>query len=114
MNNFIFFYVDTKTAFLSDRHRGIERENINLFIKSIRKYHTESTIIHCTDISTETFKDVDIVHRKEFDLNHLMVGKIKCFSSFPVNKSSIYLDPDMLMMKAIPLKLFEEKADVSY
>ena len=112
MNNFIFFYVDTKTAFLSDRHRGIERENIDLFIKSIRKYHNESTIIHCTDISTETFKDVDIVHREEFDLNHLMVGKIKCFSSFPVNKSSIYLDPDMLVMKAIPLKLFEEKADV--
>ena len=29
-----------------------------------------------------------------------MVGKIKCFSSFPVNKSSIYLDPDMLVMKS--------------
>ena len=112
MSNFIFFYVDIKTDFLSERHRGIERENIDLFIKSIRKYHTTSTIIHCTDISTETFKDVDIVHREEFDLNHLMVGKIKCFSSFPVDKLSIYLDPDMLLMKTIPFKLFEEKADV--
>ena len=112
MSNFIFFYVDIKTDFLSERHRGIERENIDLFIKSIRKYHTTSTIIHCTDISTETFKDVDIVHREEFDLNHLMVGKIKCFSSFPIDKSSIYLDPDMLVMKSIPIKLFEKKAEV--
>ena len=112
MSNFIFFYVDTTTAYLSEIHRGIERENIDLFIKSIRKYHIGSTIIHCTDISTETFKDVDIVHREKFDLNHLMVGKIKCFSSFPIDKSSIYLDPDMLVMKTIPIKLFEEKAEV--
>ena len=41
-----------------------------------------------------------------------MVGKIKCFSIFPVDESSIYLDPDMLLMKSIPFKLFEEKADV--
>ena len=52
--------MDTTTAYLSESHRGIERENIDLFIKSIRKYHIGSTIIHCTDISTETFKDVDI------------------------------------------------------
>ena len=112
MNNFIFFYVDTKSDYLSERHKGLARENIDLFIKSIRKYHKGSSIIHCTDMSTETFKDVDIVHREKFDLNHLMVGKIKCFSSFPINKLSIYLDPDMLMMKTIPIKLFEEKADV--
>ncbi len=112
MNNFIFFYVDTKTDNLSERHRGIERENIDLFIKSIKKYHNESSIIHCTNMSTETFKDVDIVHREEFDLDHLMVGKVKCFSSLPVNKLSVYLDPDMLLMKTIPIKLFEEKADV--
>ena len=60
MINFIFFYVDTKTDYLSERHRGIERENIDLFIKSIKKYHIESTIVHCTDSFTETFKDVDI------------------------------------------------------
>tara|TARA_X000000950_G_scaffold243081_1_gene297897 strand:- start:55 stop:771 length:717 start_codon:yes stop_codon:yes gene_type:complete len=112
LNNFIFFYVDTKTDNLSERHRGIERENIDLFIKSIKKYHNESSIIHCTNMSTETFKDVDIVHREEFDLDHLMVGKVKCFSSLPVNKLSVYLDPDMLLMKTIPIKLFEEKADV--
>ena len=41
MNNFIFFYVDTKTEYSSRRHRGIERENIDLFIKSIRKFLRE-------------------------------------------------------------------------
>ena len=56
MNNFIFFYVDTKTEYSSRRHRGIERENIDLFIKSIRKYHIESKIVHCTDTTTETLK----------------------------------------------------------
>ncbi len=112
MDNFIFFYVDTKTEYSSARHRGIERENIDLFIKSIRKYHIESNIVHCTDTTTETFKDVDIVHREKFDLNHLMFGKVKCFSSFPINKSSIYLDPDMLVMKTVPLKFFEKKAEV--
>ena len=57
--------MDTKTDFtyLKDTE-VLERENIDLFIKSIRKYHTTSTIIHCTDISTETFKDVDIVRGK--------------------------------------------------
>ena len=112
MTNFIFFYVDIKTDFLSERHRGIERENIDLFIKSIKRYHIDSTIIHCTDLFTETFKDVDIIHRENFDLNHLMFGRVKCFASFAINKPSIYLDPDMLVMKSIPLKLFEEKADV--
>ena len=101
--------MDTKKSCLSERHRGIERENIDLFIKSIRKYHIESTIIHCTDIFTETFKDVDIVHRDKFDLNHIMFGRVKCFSSFTINKTSIYLDPDMLVMKTIPVKSFEEK-----
>ena len=71
--------------YLSERHRGIERKNIDLFINSIRKYHIESTIIHCTDIFTETFKDVDIVHREKLDLNYLMFGRVKCFSSFPIN-----------------------------
>ena len=112
MINFIFFYVDTKKSCLSERHRGIERENIDLFIKSIRKYHIESTIIHCTDTFTETFKDVDIVHRDRFDLNYIMFGRVKCFSSFTINKTSIYLDPDMLVMKTIPVKSFEEKAEV--
>ena len=82
--------------YLSESHRGIERENIDLFIKSIRKYHIRVNDYSFTDISTKTFEDVDIVHREKFDLNHLMVGKIKCFSSFAVNKSSIYLDPDMM------------------
>ena len=104
--------MDTKKSCLSERHKGIERENIDLFIKSIRKYHIESTIIHCTDIFTETFKDVDIVHRDRFDLNHIMFGRVKCFSSFTINKTSIYLDPDMLVMKTIPVKSFEEKAEV--
>ena len=104
--------MDTKKSCLSERHRGIERENIDLFIKSIRKYHIESTIIHCTDIFTESFKDVDIVHRDRFDLNHIMFGRVKCFSSFKINKTSIYLDPDMLVMKTIPVKSFEEKAEV--
>ena len=112
MTNFIFFYVDIKTDFLSERHRGIERENIDLFIKSIKRHHIDSTIIHCTDLFTETFKDVDIIHRENFDLNHLMFGRVKCFASFAINKSSIYLDPDMLVMKSIPIKLFEEKAEV--
>jgi len=112
VTNFIFFYVDIKTDFLSERHRGIERENIDLFIKSIKRYHIDSTIIHCTDLFTETFKDVDIIHRENFNLNHLMLGRVKCFASFPINNSSIYLDPDMLVMKTIPIKLFEEKAEV--
>ncbi len=112
MTNFIFFYVDIKADFLSERHRGIERENIDLFIKSIKRYHIDSTIIHCTDLFTETFKDVDIIHRENFDLNHLMFGRVKCFASFAINKPSIYLDPDMLVMKTIPIKLFEEKAEV--
>ena len=34
----------------------------------------------------------------------------KCFSSFTINKTSIYLDPDMLVMKTIP-KSFEEEGD---
>ena len=49
MTNFIFFYVDIKTDFLSERHRGIERENIDLFIKSINKKSFTKNVNHILD-----------------------------------------------------------------
>ncbi len=41
-----------------------------------------------------------------------MYGKIKSFSTLKIDKTTIYLDPDMLVMKSIPIKRFANKADV--
>ena len=111
-NNFVFFYVDTDTDYKSNIHKSIERGNIELFIKSIKKYHPDSCVIHCTNYITKSFKNSDKVHREDFDLNDIMVGKIKCFSSLKIETTSVYLDPDMLIMKTIPIKQIENKADV--
>ncbi|MDC3156827.1 hypothetical protein OA855_03405 [Pelagibacteraceae bacterium] len=110
--NFIFFYIDTNKEELSNQHAKIERESIVYFIKSIKKYHPESKVIHCTDLLTKSFEQVDIIHRTEFDRNYLMLGKIKSFSTFKIEKTSVYLDPDMLLMKIMPIDKFKEKADV--
>lgn len=110
--NFVFFYIDTETNELSNKHRSLEREDLIYFIKSIKKYHPESKIIHCTDINTKSFEGVDFVHRVKFDTNFLMYGKIKSFSTLKIDRTSIYLDPDMLVMKTIPIDSIENKADV--
>ena len=110
--NFIFFYIETKLKELSNQHSAIERESISYFINSIKKYHPESTIIHCTDFLTKSFTGVDQIHRTEFDRNYLMYGKIKSFSTLKISKTSVYLDPDMLLMKSIPINKFAEKAEV--
>ena len=110
--NFIFFYIDTKTNELSDKHSSIEREGIKYFINSIKKYHPLSTITHCTDLQTKSFDGVDNIHRTEFDTNFLMYGKIKSFSTLEIKRTSIYLDPDMLIMRSIPISKIEKKADV--
>ena len=41
-----------------------------------------------------------------------MYGKIKSFSTLKIDRTSIYLDPDMLVMKTIPIDSIENKADV--
>ena len=110
--NFIFFYIDTRTDELSNKHSSIERESIEYFISSIKKYHPRSTVIHCTDLLTKSFDSVDSIHRTKFDTNLLMYGKIKSFSTLEINRTSIYLDPDMLIMRNIPLSTIEKKADV--
>ena len=110
--NFIFFHIDTKREELSNKHANIERESIVYFINSIKKYHPNSRIIHCTDFITESFKEVNQTHRTDFDRNYLMYGKIKSFSTLKINKTSIYLDPDMLLMRNIPINKFEERAEV--
>ena len=110
--NFIFFHIDTKSGELSDLHANIERESIVYFINSIKKYHPNSRIIHCTDLITKSFKEVDQTHRTDFDRNYLMYGKIKSFSTLKIYKTSVYLDPDMLLMRAIPINEFEERAEV--
>ena len=110
--NFIFFYTDTKTSELSSKHSSIERESIEYFISSIKKYHPQSSIIHCTDLLTKSFDGIDSVHRTKFDTNFLMYGKIKLFSTLEINKTSVYLDPDMLIMRNIPISTIEKKADV--
>ena len=110
--NFAFFYIDTEANKLSNKHKSLERDDIIYFIKSIKKYHPESKIIHCTDLYTNSFSGVDLIHREKFDTNFLMYGKIKSFSALKINKTTIYLDPDMLVMKNIPIKSIEDKADV--
>ena len=110
--DFVFFYIDTETNELSNKHKSLDREDIIYFIKSIKKYHPESKIIHCTDLFTKSFNDVDLVHRVKFDTNFLMYGKIKSFSTLKINKTTVYLDPDMLVMKKIPISSIEDKADV--
>ena len=110
--NFIFFYVDTIKGNSSDNHKSMEREDIQLFINSIKKHHPKDRVIHCTDNLTDTFENIDKTHRERFNMDELMVGKIKCFSRFRIKTTSIYLDPDILIMKAIPIKHIEDKADV--
>ncbi len=110
--NFVFFYIDTVTKELSNKHKSLDREDITYFIKSIKKHHPESKIIHCTDLLTKSFIDVDLVHRVKFDNNFLMYGKIKSFSTFKIDRTTVYLDPDMLLMKNIPISSIEKKADV--
>ncbi len=110
--NFVFFYIDTKNDKLSNKHKSIEREDVIYFINSIKKYHPQSKIIHCTDIITKSFDGVDVVHRVKFDTNFLMYGKIKSFSTLKIDRTSIYLDPDMLIMKTVPIDSIENKADV--
>ena len=67
--DFVFFYIDTETNELSNKHKSLDRDDIIYFIKSIKKYHPESKIIHCTDLFTKSFSDVDLVHRVKFDTN---------------------------------------------
>lgn len=110
--NFVFFHIDTNKDDLSNKHRSISREDILYFIKSIKKYHPKSKIIHCTDLRTEAFNSVDTTHRTKFDTNFLMYGKIKSFATLKIDTTSIYLDPDMLVMKSIPITRIEDKADV--
>ena len=110
--DFVFFYIDTETNELSNKHKSLDRDDIIYFIKSIKKYHPESKIIHCTDLFTKSFSDVDLVHRVKFDTNFLMYGKIKSFSTLKIDKTTVYLDPDMLVMKNIPISSIEDKADV--
>jgi len=110
--NFIFFHIDTKGEDLSNKHKSITRDDILYFIKSIKKHHPKSKIIHCTDMETKSFNIVDFTHRTEFDTNFLMYGKIKSFSTLQIDRTSIYLDPDMLVMKNIPVSSIEDKADV--
>ena len=43
--NFVFFYIDTETNELSNKHKSLERKDIIYFIKSIKKHHPESRII---------------------------------------------------------------------
>ena len=110
--NFIFFCVDTFRPEISNQYIKIERESIGYFIDSIKKYHPQCSITHCTDLLTKSFHGVDNVHRTQFDPNYLMYGKIKSFSTLKINKTSIYLDPDMLIMKNIPIDKFIDRADV--
>ena len=110
--NFVFFYIDTETNELSNKHKSLEREDLIYFIKSIKKYHPESKIIHCTDLITKSFDDVDFIHRVKFDRNFLIHGRVKSYSTLKINRTSIYLDPDMLVMKNIPINSIEDKADV--
>tara|TARA_B100001250_G_scaffold384276_1_gene378946 strand:+ start:1008 stop:1742 length:735 start_codon:yes stop_codon:yes gene_type:complete len=112
LKNFVFFYMNkaiSSHSFVIHEH---EEENLNYFISSIKKFHPESNIFQCTDLSSPKVKGVDEVFRFNIDQNRIMEGRIFAYSKLNLNEKSIYLDTDMLIIKKIPFELFVDKADV--
>ena len=98
MNNidFVFFHVGDITQ-------------PQLLTLSIKKFNPESKIYFITDLSTKDIEGVTKTVRLDLDSENLMISRLEGFSKLELNKPAVYIDTDVLVVRPIPISLFEEK-----
>mgnify|MGYP001241938364 CR=1 FL=1 len=98
MNNidFVFFHVGDITQ-------------PQLLTLSIKKFNPESKIYFITDLSTKDIEGVTKTVRLDLDSENLMISRLEGFSKLELNKPAVYIDTDVLVVKPIPISLFEGK-----
>ena len=98
MNNidFVFFHVGDITQ-------------PQLLTSSIKKFNPESKIYFITDLSTKDIEGVTKTVRLDLDSENLMISRLEGFSKLELNKPAVYIDTDVLVVKPIPISLFEGK-----
>jgi hypothetical protein len=83
-----------------------------LFVESVRKVMSTAYIVQCTDPQTAEVPGVDRVFRHDGNVKDLMMFRIDLFSRITLNGPAVYLDSDMLMLRAFDLHKALGKADV--
>jgi hypothetical protein len=91
MNQFAFF------------HLGNDIQNATLLVRTIKGYHPDAKIIQCTDGSTPAIAGVDTVTRSEGDPEEVQLLKLAGFANTPIDRPTLYLNPDMIMLETVDL-----------
>ena len=80
---------------------GREVDIPELFVRSLRKHNPDARIIQCSDPNSAAIPGVDEVRRLDGDCANLMTFRLQCFAEQAPNEPALYLDRDMICMRAI-------------
>ena len=94
-------------------HIGGEIQNATLLVRTIRGYNPGATVIQCTDASSPAIAGVDKVARAEGDPAELALLKLTAFAGTPIDRPTLYLNPDMIMLESIDPAAELEDFDVA-
>jgi len=77
-------------------HCGSEVRLPTLMVASFRIHNSDTEIIQVSDLHSPQIAGVDRVHRQAPSDNNIMLFRMRCFASLPVQGPAWYLDTDML------------------
>lgn len=75
--------------------------NTELMVSSILLTNPDAQIIQCSDGQTEGIRGVSQVFRLGSDVSNLMTYRLESFAKLNLQSPAIYLDTDMLILRAI-------------
>ena len=79
-----------------------------LLVKTINKFNPGSRIYFLTGEENDSIDGVYKTIRFSFDKNNLMEARLKGFESLQLMEPAIYIDTDVLVVKKIPIELFQD------
>lgn len=85
-------------------HVGQDVRLPTMLTHSIRKTNRNAQIIQCSDRETQKVDGVDAIHRDNVNPSSLMTARLQGFSNLRLVEPAIYLDTDMLVLKAIRVR----------
>ena len=85
----------------------------SLLVRSIRAFHSDATILQCSDLSAPQIEGTDAVHRIEGDIANLMTFRLTCFSKLKIGAPTIFLDTDMLCLQKLDLAAILQDNDIA-